>query len=174
MEEKRPVIDTSKLSHFVNILKDIYKARDEWAKLLGVDPSVLNLRARGNSSGMPAELRDPRNRYRDDYNYGNGEEYEWLEADIPMNGFIIELIQPEKGKGPFKEYFDKHGTGIQHIAFRIEGCDELNDILVKEGYEYIVDTHAPNGDRWSVLDTEDVLGTNLCIKPPVSELKGGH
>lgn len=165
----RPIIDPKTMCHFVIVVKDIEKAAVEWAKLLGVES--LPIRARGDGSGTPAQDHDSRNHYRGDYNYGIGPEYEWLEADIQMNGFIIELIQPEKGKGPFKEYFDQHGTGIHHIAFRNERCDEFNDQLEKDGYEYIVDCYSPNGDRWPVHNTENVLGTNLCIKPSKNSLK---
>jgi 4-hydroxyphenylpyruvate dioxygenase-like putative hemolysin len=69
---------------------------------------------------------------------------------------VLELVQPERGTGPYKEYFEKHGTGIHHIAFRNDRCDEFSDMLEAEG--------------WPVHDTEDVLGTNLCIKPPKESL----
>ena len=172
----KPTIDVKGLCHFVIIVNDIHKATKEWARILGIDEKEMNLRVRGNNLKQMKEgqKKDPRNHYRDDYNFGDGEEYEWLESDIPMGDWMIELIQPGK-KGPFREYYDKHGTGIHHIAFRVgDKCDALNDMLEEDGYEYIVDTYAPNNDRWPVLDTEDVLGTNLCIKPGLEFLTDIH
>ena len=165
-----PTIDVKNLCHFVIVVGNIHKAVKEWARLLGIDETVLNLRARGTYE-LYHDVPDPRNHYRGDHDFGKGEEYAWLEADIPMGGWVIELIQPGK-KGPFREYYDKHGTGIHHIAFRagVE-CDEINDMLEKDGYEYIVDWYHPNNDRWPVHDTEDVLGTNLCVKPGREMLK---
>lgn len=169
----KPTIDVKGLCHLVIIVNDIYKATKEWARLLGVEEESMNLRVRGNNQkegGTP----DPRNHYREDYNFGNGEEYEWIESDIQMEGWIIELIQPGK-KGPFREYYDKHGTGIHHIAFRVGSqCDAINDMLERDGYEYIVDCYSPNNDRWPVHDTEDILGTNLCIKPGLELLTEIH
>lgn len=170
-----PTVDVKGLCHFVVIVNDIKKATKEWARILGMEEKDLNLRVRGNNykegDGTP---QDPRNHYRGDHEFGNGEDWEWIEADIPMGGWIIELIQPGK-KGPFREYYDKHGTGIQHIAFRVgDDCEAINDMLHNDGYEYIVDTYAPNNDRWPVLDTEDVLGTNLCIKPGIEHLTEIH
>jgi hypothetical protein len=165
----KPTIDVDGLVHIAIVVKDVRRAAAEWARLLGVDePPVV---ARGNDLGKEGFQRDPRNRYRDDHNYTNGPEYEWLEADFQMKGFVLELVQPEQGTGPYKEYFEKHGTGIHHIAFRNDRCDEFNDMLEAEGYPYIVETYSvASGDRWPVHDTEDVLGTNLCIKPPKESL----
>ncbi|WP_286082300.1 VOC family protein [Parablautia intestinalis] len=169
----KPTIDVKGLCHFVIIVNDIHKAAAEWGRLLGLKESELNLRVRGNNQAENV-VPDPRNHYRGDHNFGNGKEYEWMEADIQMGGWMIELIQPGE-KGPFREYYEKHGTGIHHIAFRVgDKCDEINDMLEADGYDYIVDCYSPNNDRWPVHDTEDVLGTNLCIKPGLEQLTEIH
>lgn len=167
------VIDGSGLIHIALVVNDVYKAAKEWGRLLGEEVGNMRIRPKGNNQRNPGS-RDLRNRYRENRDYGNGSQYEWIEADVHANGFLIELNQPDK-EGPFQEYYRKHGTGIQHIAFRVgDKCDALNDLLEEEGYPYIVDTYAPNKDRWPVHDTEDVMGTNLCVKPGLEFLTGGH
>jgi catechol 2,3-dioxygenase-like lactoylglutathione lyase family enzyme len=188
-EEKQPTIDINGLLHIAIVVNDVFKAAEEWGRLLGVRVKEMNLRIKGqgdrkmkkNADGKweirddqpPATQHDPRNHYRKDYSYGQSSDYDFIEADLDTKFMRIELIQAEK-KGPFHEYYEKHGTGIQHIAFRVDNWEEVDAMLRKDGYETIVDTYAPNKDRWTVFDTEDVLGTNLCVKPSEKYLSGTH
>ena len=163
MSEKHPLIDLNGILHIALVVKDVNEAAAEWSEWTGIPVSKMNMRLKGISK----EKKDPRDHYREDYQYGSDEGYGFWEADIDLpNGLRIELIQPEPVKGPFREYYEKHGTGIHHIAFRCgEDCDALNAALEEAGYPYIVDTYHLNLDRWPVHDTEDIMGTNLCIKP---------
>ena len=158
-----PYIYLAGILHIALVVNDVHEAMQAWSEWTGIEQSAMNLRLKG----ITGENKDPRDHFRDDYEYGTTEDYGFWEADVDLpNGLRIELIQPEPGKGPFREYYDKHGTGIHHIAFRCgEDSDALNDALEAAGYPYIVDTYHKNLDRWPVHDTESVMGTNLCIKP---------
>lgn len=168
MSEKHPLIDLAGMIHIAIVVNDVQTAVAEWSKWTGIPVEKMNMRLKG----ITKEDKDQRNHYRKDYDYGMHEGYGFWEADVDFpNGLRIELIQPEPEKGPFKEYYEKHGTGIHHIAFRCgNDSDALNDALEAAGYPYIVDTYHLNIDRWPVHDTEEIMGTNLCIKPGKKEV----
>ena len=165
MAEKNLYIDLAGIIHIALVVNDVNQAAAEWSRWTGIPVSDMNMRLKG----ITKDHKDPRDHFRGDYTYGSSEGNGFWEADVDLpNGLRIELIQPEPEAGPFREYYEKHGTGIHHIAFRCpDNCDELNDALEEAGFPYIVDTYHMNLDRWPVHDTEAVMGTNLCIKPGV-------
>ncbi len=164
MSEKHPLIDLNGIIHIAIVVNDVSQAAAEWSKWIGIPVENMNMRLKGITKG---DDKDPRSHYRGDYQYGTSDGNGFWEADVDLpNGLRIELIQPETEQGPFREYYDKHGTGIHHIAFRCgDDSDALNDALEEAGYPYIVDTYHHDIDRWPVHDTEEIMGTNLCIKP---------
>jgi len=40
-------------------------------------------------------------------------------------GMQIELIQPNDEKSTWRNFLDKHGEGIHHIAFKVNGMDKV-------------------------------------------------
>jgi methylmalonyl-CoA/ethylmalonyl-CoA epimerase len=45
----------------------------------------------------------------------------------------FELIQPVEGKSPHREFLNRKGEGIQHIAFAIKDLDEEVNKLTRKG-----------------------------------------
>ncbi|MDO4740221.1 MAG: VOC family protein [Eubacteriales bacterium] len=134
------------------VVADIEKAAKKWAELLGVKkPEIRVNRLEGGA----------------EYQY-RGEEVscELLCADIPMNGFVIELHQPLSGPSSFREFLDKHGNGVHHIGFEVgDARDEVVAELAQAGYD-VQRTHGIYpGSSWTIVDSEDALGVNLNIKP---------
>ncbi len=65
----------------------------------------------------------------------------------------------------FSEFLDRHGDGMMYFGI-LAGAqrDALVDRLVREmGRTVILDQKFPGGD-WCVLDTEALLGCDLCVK----------
>ena len=134
------------------IVRDIETAAEKWAQVLGVEkPEIRTMRLDGGEN----------------YTYrGEPVSSEILFAIIPMNGFVLELHQPVSGANTFQEFLDKHGNGVHHIGF--ETGDSRDDVIAHLG-ELGFDTNRTlgiyPGSSWTIVDSEDVLGVNLNIKP---------
>lgn len=101
------------------IVSDIEKARNLWAKLLGVEPQPIietddweltRMTFRGKPSPGRAKL-----------------------TFFKLENIVIELIQPIDGPTTWWDFLDKHGNGIHHIAFVTKNVNESVKILSELG-----------------------------------------
>jgi hypothetical protein len=135
------------------VVKDIYKAAQKWAELLGIQ--VPGIRA-GHLEGNE--------KYPYDYR-GEAVPSELLVCNIDMGSFMIELHQPAGGPSTFQEFLDKHGNGVHHIGFEVGNKrDKIITELKEEGYQVRTVGYYP-GSSWTIVDTEEDFGVNLNIKP---------
>lgn len=134
------------------VVADIEKAAEAWAQLLGVEKPEIRLN----------HLEGGEN-----YKYhGEPVSCDLLCADIPMNGFVIELHQPVGGPSSFQDFLDKHGNGVHHIGFEVgDARDDIIADMEKAGYDTQRTIGIYPGSSWTIVDTEDALGVNLNIKP---------
>ncbi len=134
------------------IVKDIETAAEKWAQVLGVEkPEIQKNRLEGGEN----------------YTYrGEPVSCELLVANIPMNGFVLELHQPVGGESTFREFLEKHGNGVHHIGFETgEDRDAVIGHLGELGFDTNRTMGIYPGSSWTIVDTEDTLGVNLNIKP---------
>lgn len=134
------------------VVADIEKAAEAWAQLLGVEKPEIRLN----------HLEGGEN-----YKYhGEPVSCDLLCADIPMNGFVIELHQPVGGPSSFQDFLDKHGNGVHHIGFEVgDARDDIIADMEEAGYDTQRTIGIYPGSSWTIVDTEDELGVNLNIKP---------
>jgi 4-hydroxyphenylpyruvate dioxygenase-like putative hemolysin len=50
----------------------------------------------------------------------------------------IELIQPTKGESPWTEHLERHGEGLHHVRFRIQGLEQHVARLEAQGFETLL------------------------------------
>ena len=134
------------------VVKDIAQAAVKWAQVFGIEkPEIQKTRLEGG----------------DNYTYrGKPVSCELLVAIIQMNGFVLELHQPVGGDSTFQEFLDKHGNGVHHIGFETgKDRDEVIEHLAGLGFDTNRTLGIYPGSSWTIVDTEDVLGVNLNIKP---------
>ena len=134
------------------IVKDIELAAEKWAQVLGVEkPEITETQLEGG----------------DHYTYrGEPVSCRLLVANIPMNGFLLELHQLIGGPSTFREFLDKHGNGVHHIGFETgEDRDAVIEHLAGMGFDTNRTHGVYPGSSWTIVDTEEVLGVNLNIKP---------
>ena len=134
------------------VVRDIEKAARAWADLLGIEePAIRINHLEGGES----------------YTYrGKPITCDLKVCDIAMNGFVIELHQPIGGKSSFQEFLDKHGNGVHHLVFEVgDRRDDVIASLQEAGYDTGRTMGIYPGSSWTIVDTEDVLGVNLNIKP---------
>jgi methylmalonyl-CoA epimerase len=144
--EKEPIIASKTITQVAVVVKDIDKARNAWAQLLGVKAPEVSIAKshfsrptlyRGNPSDAKAKL-----------------------AFFAMDNLQIELIQPLGGKSTWQEFLDKYGEGIHHIAFEVKDIDgvekkfELQDMptVQRGGWD---------GGAYSYIDASKNLGCML-------------
>ena len=134
------------------VVKDIETAAKKWGELLGIPTPEIRVN----------HLEGGEN-----YTYrGDPVSCDLLVADIPMNGFVIELHQPIGGPSSFQEFLDKHGNGVHHIGFEVgDRRDAVIQELSEAGYDTTRTLGIYPGSSWTIVDSEETLGVNLNIKP---------
>ncbi len=65
------------------------------------------------------------------------EEQKVTTAFFPVGESEVELLQSTAPDGPVAKYIEKKGTGIQHIAFRVENVEEALEELKEKGVKLI-------------------------------------
>ncbi|MBW1866715.1 MAG: methylmalonyl-CoA epimerase [Deltaproteobacteria bacterium] len=58
-------------------------------------------------------------------------------AFFPVGESEVELLESTAPDGPIAKYIDKKGTGIQHVAFRVENIEETLTELKEKGVKLI-------------------------------------
>lgn len=135
------------------VVKDITKAAAAWSNMLGIEqPEVRKVHLEGKE-GYPYEYR------------GKAVPCDLLVCNIELGNLVLELHQPNGGESTFQEYLDYHGNGVHHLGFEVgNDRDMIIDELEKEGFVQRTLGIYP-GSSWTIVDSEDVLGVNLNIKP---------
>ena len=131
------------------VVKDLEKTTEEYAKLFGVpkpeifrvpDESVAHTQFKGEPSRTRAKL-----------------------AVFDLGQVVLELTEPDEEPSSWKDFLEKNGDGIHHIAFMTDDRDEAvkyfeeNDMPVRHYGEY-------EGGNYTVFDSKEKLGTFVQVK----------
>lgn len=147
--------NTLKKEGFIQInivVKDIELAARKWAELLGIDkPEITVNHLEGG----------------EDYTYrGEPVTCDLKVCTIDMGNFVIELHEPDGNPSSFREFLDRHGNGVHHIGFEVGNArDDVIAEMAELGYDTARTHGVYPGSSWTIVDSEDVLGVNLNIKP---------
>lgn len=157
VSEYEPLDIPLKKDKFIQInivVNDIYQAAKAWATLLDIPvPEVRVNHLQGNEQYS--------------YTYrGMAVPCDLLVCDIPMGDWVLELHQPDAEPSSFREFQDKHGFGVHHLGFEVgEDRDKVIEELKAMGFDTDRTLGLYPGSSWTIVDTEDILGVNLNIKP---------
>ncbi len=136
------------------VVGDIYKAAKAWAAILDIPVPEVRTNHLENKEEFPYLYR------------GKPSSCDLLVCDIDMGNWVLELHQADEKASSFREFYDKHGNGVHHLGFEV---GELRDEVIKELSDLGFDTNRTlgvyTGSSWTIVDSEDVLGVNLNIKP---------
>jgi methylmalonyl-CoA/ethylmalonyl-CoA epimerase len=144
--KQEPVIASKTITQVGIIVKDIDKARNAWAEVLGVKAPEVSVAEshfsrptlyQGSPSDAKAKL-----------------------AFFAMGNLQIELIQPLGGKSTWQEYQDKYGEGIHHIAFAVKDIDGVEKRFELQGMP-TVQRGGWDGGAYSYIDASKELGCVL-------------
>ena len=137
------------------IVKDIRRAAKAWAALLGVpEPEIWTNHLKSNDE-YPYTYRGQADKPCD-----------FQMCVIEMGNWVIELHQIDENPSTFREFLNKHGQGVHHLGFEVgDARDEVIKELKALGFDTDRTIGIYPGSSWTIVDTEDVLGVNLNIKP---------
>ena len=89
-------------------------------------------------------------------------------AFFPVGESEVELLESTAPDGPIAKYIDKKGTGIQHVAFRVENIEEALAELKEKGVKLIDQTPriGAGGAKIAFLHPKATSGVlvELCVK----------
>lgn len=143
---KEQILTSKTVTQVAVIVKDIDKARNAWAEVLGVPVPQASI-AEGHSSrptlykGAPSDAKA-------------------LLAFISMDNLQIELIQPLGGKSTWQEFLDKNGEGIHHIAFNVKDIGGMEKRFALQGMPTVM-SGGWDGGAYSYIDASSKLGCIL-------------
>lgn len=85
--------------------------------------------------------------------------YTMIGAEAHVGGINVELIQPVEGPSIYKEWLDRHGEGVHHIACMKVGsnADELLKQFADLGMREVMSGSIGDTIRFFYLDTEPML-----------------
>ena len=136
------------------VVDDIQRAAKAWAKLLGVpEPNIWVNHLEGNSE-YPYTYR------------GKNTPCDLQMCVIEMGNWVLELHQVDHAPSTFREFQDKHAFGVHHLGFEVgDARDQVIRQLQDMGFDTERTIGIYPGSSWTIIDTENVLGVNLNIKP---------
>jgi methylmalonyl-CoA epimerase len=78
-------------------------------------------------------------------------------AFIPIGEVLIEFIEATEDSSVVKEWIEKHGESINHVAYRVDNIDEKLKELKKRGVKLVHEKAVPGGggSRIAVISPED-------------------
>lgn len=137
------------------VVNDIRRAAKAWATLLGVPEPEIWVNHLESNAEYPYTYRG-----KDDV------PCDLQMCVIEMGNWVLELHQIDNNSSTFREFINKHGQGVHHLGFEVgDARDEVIRELKEMGFDTERTIGIYPGSSWTIVDSEDVLGVNLNIKP---------
>jgi methylmalonyl-CoA/ethylmalonyl-CoA epimerase len=128
------------------IVRDIERSSEAYSRVFGLPrpevivtdgPEIAHTQFRGQPTDARAKL-----------------------AFFDMGQVSLELIEPIGGPSTWREFLDERGEGVHHIAFTVEGTDEVVAFLGDAGIG-VVQQGDYTGGRYTYVDSAPALGVIL-------------
>ncbi len=142
----RDTLGTNAIRQVAIIVKDIERTARRYADLFGMEMPQIRITDPEEKTHI---------RYRGQPTQGRAKL-----AFFQMGPIALELIEPVDGPSVWQEFLDTHGEGVHHIAFHVEGMDEVLDLLESKGMP-LVQRGEFTGGRYAYVDTTSQLGVML-------------
>ncbi len=125
------------------VVRSIERSIGVWENLLGVKASNIVETEPHEKTGM---------KYR-----GKAAEGRAKLAFLQLENITIELIEPVGGPSTWREFLEKHGEGIHHIAFNVRDMESVKSNLRGMGIE-IEQEGGFTGGSYAYTDPKSPLG----------------
>jgi len=138
------IIKVSELFQVGIVVHDLEKSMKQYQSLLGIDKwEVMEI----DSSTIPMTYR------------GKPAELSFKAAFCMLGSLMLELIEPVKGNGTYRDFLNDHGEGIHHLGhIRVDDLNEAVQALEKAGFPCIETGDVPDSLSWAYVDTTAALG----------------
>ena len=154
----KPLATPLKKDQFIQVtivVSDIRRAARAWAALLGVPVPEIWVNHLKSNGEFPYTYRG-----RDDM------PCDLQMCVIEMGDWVLELHQIDENPSTFREFVNRHGQGVHHLGFEVGNArDKVIRELKGMGFDTERTIGIYPGSSWTIVDSEDVLGVNLNIKP---------
>ncbi len=153
----KPLVTPLKKDQFIQVtivVNDIRRAAKAWSTLLGVpEPEIWTNHLQSNGE-YPYTYR------------GKDIPCDLQMCVIEMGSWVLELHQVDATPSTFREFMSNHGQGVHHLGFEVgDARDEVIRELKDMGFDTERTIGVYPGSSWTIVDSENVLGVNLNIKP---------
>jgi methylmalonyl-CoA/ethylmalonyl-CoA epimerase len=105
------------ISQIAVVCNDLQKAMEQYTTLLGWGPWNV--------------YRHEPPRLHDTHLHGKPMEYTMLGAETHVGDMGFELLQPLEGPSIYKEWLERHGEGLHHLAVMLHDFDESTQLKQK-------------------------------------------
>ncbi|MDR0463874.1 MAG: VOC family protein [Treponema sp.] len=124
------------------IVKDVEKTKKKWAEFLGVSvPATV----------QAGDFETTETKYKGKSAPKAKCQMAFFDAGPGMQ---LELIQPNGKKSTWQDFLEKHGEGIHHIAFKVNGTKKILETCQKEGIKCVQQgKYGDASGEYAYLDT---------------------
>ena len=134
------------LAHIAFVVHDVDKSSADFADVLGIPNSPARV-----SRNIPFPP-----------SYG-GKTMNAKYTLLTANGVVFEFVEPLEGESPWRDFLEKHGEGVQNIAFNVPNAAEARKYLESKG------------GRWTQAIRPNMAYVDMAPKIPVTfELIGAQ
>jgi len=143
-----PVLDTEKLCQVGFVVHDVVATAKKYVEAFGLpEPTFIETPGYAASKTIV-----------------NGEPSEATAklAFFQTGQLVIELIQPDEKPSVWRDFLDKNGEGVHHIAFRVADTKATEAALAKEGMPVLQQgLYADASGMYTYLDSAPQLGVMI-------------
>lgn len=143
------MVPQKKMLHIGIVVRDIEQARERWVKFLGLEKAPQIVIASGDAKN-PTQYR------------GHPSTAQAKLAFMTLDNLQVELIEPI-GDTPshWREFLEKKGEGVHHIAFEVRGMGEAYlEKYAEAGYPTAQHGGWATGE-YGYMDTAAALGVTV-------------
>lgn len=139
----------SAITQICIVVENVETAQKNWAVVLGVPEAAIEIIFPDGiehvTYGKPAVYNDCR------------------VAKYQLQNIIIELIEPGEKSSPWRDFLEKHGTGVFHVCMFVQKPDDVYERLtgIGVGEPYHIGTF--DSGFYSYVAAKEQLGIELSI-----------
>ena len=145
---ENPIGSNWKFYHVAVVVRDMDTAKRKYGAILG--ESVFRPETVLDSSTFSVyevNRKPTKNVHKSRFNH----------TDIGVNKLDVEFISPIEGDSIYRDFLNKNGEGIHHIAFMVDDLDAETAKLVARGIPVITSVKRPTGRGFAYFDFGDCL-----------------
>jgi len=131
------------------VVHDVRQANSNWARVLGRPEAEIHII-------FAVEI----------VHYTHGKPVDYTDCQVakyPLDGFVLELIQPGRTASPWRDFLDRNGQGVFHVCVQVDERKTFQQTLsgIGVGLPYHVGYY-PEGS-YCYVDSSRQLGLDLSV-----------